>query len=36
MYHLLGYDPHSRIPDRAGSMIPLVPESSDVVSEMLA
>ena len=36
MYHLLGYDPHSRIPDRAGSMIPLVPESADVVQEMLA
>lgn len=36
MYHLLGYDPHARIPDRAGSMIPLVPESADVVSEMLA
>jgi hypothetical protein len=36
MYHLLGIDPHSRIPDRAGSMIPLVPESADVVPEMLA
>lgn len=36
MYHLLGIDPHTRIPDRAGSMIPLVPESADVVSEMLA
>jgi hypothetical protein len=36
MYHLLGIDPHTRIPDRAGSMIPLVPESADVVPEMLA
>ena len=36
MYHLLGIDPHTRIPDRAGSMIPLVPESADVVAEMLA
>jgi len=36
MYHLLGIDPHTRIPDRAGSLIPLVPESADVVPEMLA
>ena len=36
MYHLLGIDPHTRIPDRGGSMIPIVPESADVVSEMLA
>jgi hypothetical protein len=36
MYHLLGIDPHTRIPDRAGSMIPLVPESADMVTEMLA
>jgi hypothetical protein len=36
MYHLLGIDPHFRIPDRAGSMIPLVPESAGVVPEMLA
>lgn len=36
MYFLLGIDPHTRIPDRAGSMIPLVPESADVVPEMLA
>jgi uncharacterized protein (DUF1501 family) len=36
MYHLLGIDPHARIPDRAGSMVPLVPESADVVTEMLA
>ena len=36
MYHLLGIDPHTRIPDRSGSMVPLVPESADVVPEMLA
>lgn len=36
MYHLLGIDPHTRIPDRSGSMIPLVPETADVVAEMLA
>lgn len=36
MYHLLGIDPHTRIPDRAGSLVPIVPESADVVPEMLA
>jgi hypothetical protein len=36
MYHLLGIDPHTRIPDRSGSMVPIVPESADVVPEMLA
>ena len=36
MYHLLGIDPHTRIPDRGGSLIPIVPESADVVPEMLA
>lgn len=36
MYHLLGIDPHTRIPDRSGSMIPLVPETADVVAEILA
>ncbi len=36
MYHLLGIDPTTRIPDRGGSMIPIVPESADVVPEMLA
>jgi hypothetical protein len=36
MYHLLGIDPHTRIPDRSGSLVPLVPESCDVVAEMLA
>jgi len=36
MYHLLGIDPHTRIPDRAGGLIPIVPESSRVVQEILA
>lgn len=36
MYHCLGIDPHSRIPDRSGQFVPLVPESADVVPEMLA
>jgi hypothetical protein len=35
MYHLLGIDPHTRIPDRSGSMVPIVPESADVIPEML-
>jgi hypothetical protein len=36
MYHLLGIDPRSRIPERSGSLVPLVPETADVVPEMLA
>jgi arylsulfatase A-like enzyme len=36
MYHLLGIDPHTRIPDRGGSLIPIVPESADIIPEMLA
>ena len=36
MYHLLGINPHTRIPDRSGQLIPLVPESAGVVPEMLA
>ena len=36
MYHLLGIDPHTFLPDRSGRPIPLVPESSRVISEMLA
>jgi hypothetical protein len=36
MYHLLGIDPHTRLNDRAGGTVPLVPESADVVPEMLA
>jgi hypothetical protein len=36
MYHLLGINPHTTIPDRSGQPITLVPESNNVVSEMLA
>jgi hypothetical protein len=36
MYHLLGIDPHSTIPDRTGRAITLVPESASIVREMLA
>lgn len=36
MYHLLGIDPHTRIPDRSGSLVPLVPETAEPVAEMLA
>ena len=36
MYHLLGISPHATIPDRSGRQIPLVPDSSDVIAEMLA
>lgn len=36
MYHLLGIDPHTRIPDRAGGLVPLVPESCGVINEMIA
>ncbi|MSR58013.1 MAG: DUF1501 domain-containing protein [Planctomycetaceae bacterium] len=36
MYHLLGIHPRTRIPDRAGSLTPIVPESADVIPEMLA
>lgn len=36
MYHLLGIDPHTRIPDRSGQLIPVVPESADVVPDLLA
>ncbi len=36
MYHLLGIDPHDRIPDRAGQLVPIVPESAEVIPEMLA
>ena len=35
MYHLLGIDPHSTIPDRTGRAITLVPESASIVREML-
>ena len=36
MYHLLGVDPHQFLPDKTGRPIPIVPESSRVISEMLA
>ena len=36
MYHLLGIDPHSRIPDRAGRPVGAVPDEAEVVPEMLA
>ncbi len=36
MYHLLGIDPHTTIPDLDGHPTPLVSESMDVVEEMLA
>lgn len=36
MYHLLGINPHMTLPDRSGRQIPLVPETSEVVAEMLA
>lgn len=36
MYHLLGIDPHTTLRDRAGQLIPLVPEGNDVVPELVA
>lgn len=36
MYHLLGIDLHTRIPDRSGRPTPLLPEHADIVPEMLA
>ena len=36
MYHLLGIDPHHFLPDKTGRPIPVVPESSRVIHEMLA
>ncbi len=36
MYHLLGIDPHTTLPDREGRPTPLVPEEAEVVAEMLA
>lgn len=35
MYHLLGIDPELYVPDRTNRAIPLLPESSKVVREML-
>lgn len=36
MYHLLGIEPHHFLPDKTGRPIPVVPESSRVINEMLA
>jgi len=36
MYHLLGIDPHATIPDRGGRPVTLVPETANIVPEMLA
>ncbi|WP_373650747.1 MULTISPECIES: DUF1501 domain-containing protein [unclassified Schlesneria] len=36
MYHLLGIEPHIFLPDRTGRPIPLVPETSRVITELLA
>ncbi len=36
MYHLLGIEPHAFLPDRTGRPIPLLPEGTRVVHEMLA
>ncbi len=36
MYHLLGIDPHTPLPDRTGRPIPLVPDDSQVIDELVA
>jgi len=36
MYHLLGIEPHQFLPDKTGRPVPVVPESSRVIHEMLA
>ena len=36
MYHLLGIEPDARIPHQTGRPVPLLPEGSSVVPEMLA
>ena len=36
MYYALGIDPRTRLPDRNGQLVPLVPEEAEVVSEMFA
>lgn len=36
MYHLLGIDPHTRLPDRGGRPVPLLSDAASVVPEMLA
>lgn len=36
MYHLLGIEPHQFLPDKSGRPIPLLPDGSRVITEMLA
>ncbi|MCA9089548.1 MAG: DUF1501 domain-containing protein [Planctomycetaceae bacterium] len=36
MYHLLGINPHSTIPDRSGRQIPMLPEQAEVLHELFA
>lgn len=36
MYHLLGIDPHSHIPDRTGRGIPLIPDQNSPIPEVMA
>lgn len=36
MYHLLGIEPHAFLPDRTGRPIPLLPEGTRVLHEMIA
>jgi hypothetical protein len=36
MYHLLGLNPHVMLPDAAGDPVPLLPESAEVIPELLA
>lgn len=36
MYHLLGIDPHAYLPNREGSLVPLLPDGSRVATELLA
>ena len=36
MFHLLGIDPHSTLPDRTGRSMPLLPDGSRVAHELLA
>jgi uncharacterized protein (DUF1501 family) len=36
MYHLLGIDPHTQLLDRNGRGLPLVPDTAEVISEVLA
>ncbi|MFO1095721.1 MAG: DUF1501 domain-containing protein [Planctomycetaceae bacterium] len=36
MYHLLGIDPHTQLFDRSGRGLPLVPDTAEVITEVLA